>query len=450
MYRKIVPITAMALMWAGFTAPAQAQSDDQPAPAAATATDPTKDFIKKVNDATGLEFFGYMRSGFHGARKGQQKGGYSLGGDLQFYRLGNEGNHYVEFGIAKTFDVGNGVNWRVLYQPNVFNGNSGTAQAYTSLSGIFGNSISLWGGQRHHRIQDIHIVDHFFMEDGNNFGAGIDDIPLGGLGSLNVALHTAGTFDNHDANPNNAKRLNFQWRKIPVNPNGTLSVTGGLISGDFAQGKDGWAAGVLHKQKDFLVPGLNNSLALQVSSGHASINGSFYNLDNSRSETGILFGPETGVGAAAFSPLVTRTIVTPRPGAKQRRILDTIDFQIGKWGGQALVGYQTLRPDDGPEIKDFSVGGRVTYGLAKYTKLVAELGTTRRSVEDQEKQRLSKATLALAFSPANTFWSRPEFRIYATRVNWNKPAALANLSSFGANNRTNATTFGVQMEAWWE
>jgi hypothetical protein len=88
---KIAAATA-ALLFGVLTPLAHAQEKD-----------PTKEFVKKVNEATGLEFWGYARSGFYSGHKdqGRLRGNYSLGGDLQKYRLGNEGDHYIEFGIGK-------------------------------------------------------------------------------------------------------------------------------------------------------------------------------------------------------------------------------------------------------------------------------------------------------------------------------------------------------------
>jgi maltoporin len=416
---KTVPLTpwATAAAWLLLsTLPLQTLAQD---------ADPTKELVQKANAATGLEFWGYARGGFYSGQKdqGRLRGNYSLGGDLQKYRLGNEGDQYIEFGLGKRFDLGEGLQWGIFYMPKVYNGDSGTAQLYASMTGIFGNSASLWAGQRFHRIQDVHIVDNWVMEDGDNYGAGIDDVPMFGLGTLNVALYNSDSIDNKASNPNNAKRANVQWRKIPTNPGGTITLTGALISGNFDRGSDGGALGVVHNQKNFLVPGLNNSLMLQASTGHASVNGKFFGLDNNG---------------------------TSQMGAKQRRILDVVDFQIGKFGGQALIGYQTLKPDSGSDIKDFSLGGRVSYGIARYTKLVAELATTQRKVEGEANRRLNKGTIAVAFSPNTDFWTRPEFRIYATRANWNEAAAVAAVNSYGFGGRRNNNTFGAQIEVWWE
>ncbi|APW40532.1 maltoporin [Rhodoferax koreense] len=383
---------------------------------------------KKISTATGLDLWGYARGGFYGAAGSQPKAGYQLGGDLQHYRLGNEGDNYIEFGLGRKFDLGEGLKWGVYYMPKVYNGTSGTAQVYSDISGLeFAPNLSFWAGQRFHRIQDVHILDNWVMEDGDNYGAGVDGIAVGG-GKLNLSVYSDGNSDNHNTSSNNGKRMNFQLVDLPVNPGGLLSLTGGVIGGSYALGKKGGALGLLHNQKDFLVKGLTNSLFLQASNGHAALNGKFYNLDD-----------VNGVAQA---------------GAKQARIIEAINWQVGKFGGQALVGYQTRTPDSGPsdgvKTKDLSVGGRVSYGVARQVKLLGEVGLTSRAIDGQDKQRLYKSTAAVAFSPNTDFWTRPEFRVYLTRANWNDAAATANSSSFGTNGRKSATSFGVQMEVWWQ
>lgn len=439
-----LPVAMLLLAWM----PGWAQALQLPsnAPAQAERRDPTKELVSKIHEATGLEFWGYGRGGAYGASSGQPKGGYSLGGDLQKYRLGNEGDNYLEFGIGKKFTLGDGIKLGAFYMPTIYNGKSGTAQAYISLSGIFGNSATFWAGQRYHRIQDVHLVDHWVVEDGDNYGAGIDDIAVGGLGRLNAAVYTADSIDNKGGNPNKAKRFNLQWQDIPSNHNGKLTLTAAMVSGDFAQGRNGAALGLMHQQKDFLTPGLNNTIVLQTSSGHAAINGKFYNLGLSSPQNAARFRSE----AVSATPRASLANARQQAGARQYRLLDSIHFQLGKWGGQALIGFQSVRPDHSAATRDFSLGGRMSYGIAQYTKLLAELGTTRRSGKDQPQQTLNKATLALAFSPNTDFWTRPEVRLYVTHANWNQAAALANSSSFGAKGRTSATSFGIQAEVWWD
>jgi maltoporin len=431
-----IPLAA-ALLCAGLSSPALASD-------AAAAADPTQDFVKRVQDATGLEFWGYARGGFYRGTKGAPKGGYSLGGELQKYRLGNEGDDDIEFGIAKRFKAG-GATWGIHYMPQVYNGDYRTAQAYTTLTGLaFAPGVTFWAGQRYRRVADIHILDYQIVEDGDNYGAGADGINMGGLGKLNIAFHTSDSAGNKASNPNNAYRANFQWLDIPVNPGGTLTLHGGVIRGDFAVGKRGGAVGLMHKQKGIGGGNFNNSLFLQASNGHAALTGKFNGLDQSSSALVIV--PGDGESPATVSNVTT---IVPQPGARQRRIADAVDFQFGPLGGQAVIGYQTVRPDGGAERRDTTLGGRLSYALDANIKLVGELGTTRRRVDGADSQSLNKATVALAFAPQPDFWSRPEFRIYATHAKWNDAARLANVGSFGADGRRAATTVGAQVEAWW-
>lgn len=216
------------------TTPVRAAEPDLPeVDIPSEATDPTKALVKRINDATGFEFWGYARGGFYGARNGAPKAGYSLGGDLQKFRLGNEADNYIEFGVGKRFDLGNGVRLGAFYMPTIYDSVNGTAQLYTSLSGLsFAPAWTFWAGQRYHRIADIHILDHWLVQDGDNLGGGVDAIPIGPLGKLNLAVQSSSAIDNTKGQPNNARRFNFQWTEIPTNPGGKLTITGATVSGD--------------------------------------------------------------------------------------------------------------------------------------------------------------------------------------------------------------------------
>jgi len=438
--------TAAALLTLGSGAFAADMPSSSVPPMAESAINSVAEMTKQVSDALGIKLWGYARGGFYTASNRAPNGGYTLGGDLQKYRLGNEGDNYIEFGLGKTFDLGSGLKWGVYYMPYVYQGKSGTQQIYSDITGLaFAPEATVWAGQRYHRIQDIHVIDNWVMQDGDNYGAGIDGLKLGSSGAkLNLAAYTEGSIDNHDTQTNAAKRFNAQVRNIPTWKNGTLNLTGGLISGDFKQGSDGAALGLLHNQNDFIFTGMINSLFVQGSRGHASINGKFYGLDSAA------VGPSLVQSQLGTVTTLPGTPAMSQPGAKQGRIVDVLNWQSGRFGGQALIGYQTLQPDNGVTLKDFSLGGRVSYGIARNTKLLAEVGTTSRKTDGQETQRLNKATLAVALAPNTDFWTRPEFRLYVTRASWNDAASLANSSGFGANGRKSATTLGAQVEVWWE
>jgi maltoporin len=398
-------------------------------------------------DVGGLDLYGYTRGGFYSSTKDTPRGGYTLGGDFHKFRLGNEGDHGIEFGMSKTFEAGNGMKYGAYYMPAMWNGDHSTVEAYGTFSGLsFAPEAVFWGGQRRLRIQDVHIVDKFFADYGDNLGAGFTGMMLGPV-KLGVGLFTGDSIDNKRSNPNRARRLSVDVSGIETNPGGSLRLTTSFVHGDFAYGKDrGMSVGLLHNQTDFLTAGLKHSLFLQASNGHAGINGQFAGLD-SAGTTSLIAGPGGVVTSVTNPP-------TPNPGQKSWRIIDSLNWQSGPFGGQTIVAYQNSKADGGPTdgvlTKDTSIGGRVSYAVSNNIKLLAEAGTTSRAIDGQPTQRLHKLTLAPALSLGGDFWTRPELRLYATRVKWNDAAAAANAGTFGANGRTSSTLFGVQLEAWWQ
>lgn len=383
-------------------------------------------------DVSGVEITGYSRGGgVYNYNKDQQvKGGLTLGGDLQKYRLGNEGDYGVEVNLAKTFDI-EGVKYKLDYMPNKWNGgNVGTEQAFVELSGLsFAPDAKIWAGQRRLRIQDVHIIDHFLMDYGVNQGAGFSDLSVGQM-KLGAALQTGDTFDSKMIAGTSANKLNLYLSDINTNSGGKAHVLVTLISTSGLKSSGGSGFSVSHNQSDFLTSGLTNSLFIQTSSGYANINGRF----------GIFYDAAN-----------TTTVY----GKKSNRVADAINWQSGGFG-QAIVGYQTTKSDDPSisyTIQDTSLGGRVSYAVTKNFKWLLEAGTTSRKFSDnQATQRLNKLTIAPTLALSPDFWSRPELRFYVTRANWNQAAADANNNltfGFGANGRTSQTLAGIQYEVWW-
>jgi maltoporin len=374
-------------------------------------------------EIAGLEVNGYSRGGgvFIYNKDQAVKGGLSLGGDMHKYRLGNEGDTGLEVNIAKTFDV-DGVKFKVSYMPSKWNSmDIATEQAYVELSGLgFAPEAKIWAGQKRQRIQDVHIVDHFFMDYGVNQGTGINDLSIGGM-RLGVALQAGDTFDAKMAKGTSANKFNLDLSEINSNPGGKVRVLLTAVNTSGLASKDGWGLTLSHNQSDFLVKGLSNTLFLQTSSGYANINGRFGDF----------------------------AVV----GKKSKRIADTISWQSGAFGGQALLGYQTNKPDQSSVTStDTSLGGRVSYAVTKNFKWLLEAGTTARKFSDNTpSQSLRKVTIAPTLAVGGDFWSRPELRFYVTRANWNQATANANATTdnaFGANGRKSQTLAGVQYEVW--
>jgi len=141
-------------------------------------------------DVAGFEFNGYSRGGPVFNHSDGVKGNLALGGELQKFRLGNEGDNGIEVNFARTFEAG-GVKWKVNYMPAKWgSGDISTEQAFVEMSGFsFAPEAKFWAGQRRLRIQDVHIVDYFLLNYGDNIGAGVTDVPVGGM-KLGVGLFT--------------------------------------------------------------------------------------------------------------------------------------------------------------------------------------------------------------------------------------------------------------------
>lgn len=376
-------------------------------------------------DVAGIEFHGYSRGGPVLRYDDNIKGGLTLGGDLQKYRLGNEGDNGIELDLIKNFEAG-GMKWKVQYMPVKWGSAAvGTDQAFVEVSGFsFAPEAKVWAGQRRLRIQDVHIVDNFLLNYGDSQGAGVTDINLGSA-KLGFGVFTGDKFDAAMPTGVKATRLNADISDIQTNPGGKLRVLLTSVSGSgLAGGNTGSGISVSHNQEDFLVKGMTNSLFLQASNGHARIDGEFQSID----------------GVAA--------------GQSVRRIADSLNWQSGAFGGMTLLSYQTNQDDvTGVTTKDTSMGGRISYAFTTHFKMLAEVGVTRREAPTGD-QKLNKITLAPTLSVGQDFWSRPELRFYVTKANWNDAAATANAGTslapgFGAGGKTSTTIVGVQYEIWW-
>ncbi len=428
----------------------QSESTSSVPPMAQSQLDMAQTAAKMALDSLGVQLFGYMRSGAYYAKDGLAKGQYSLS-DVGFTRLGNEGDTYLEFGLGKKWQI-SGAKLGTYWMPYLYNAQgvnvTGTKQVYVDISGLsFAPELSFWAGQRYHRIQDVHIIDQWLMEDGDNFGAGVDKIGLGAMGGwLNLAVYTEGNTDN-STTISNGKRLNFQLREIPVAPGGTLNLTGGVIRGKFADKTTSFALGALYNQK---VGVLTNSLFVQGSNGHADLRGKFYQ-ESSKNSDFVCKVPANLDNSCPDGELAPNpNPINNKPGAKQFRIVDAINWQSGAFGGQAFVGYHSVKPEDsGKTTTNLGAGGRLSYGVAPNIKLLGELNVATKKTDGTNTQRLDKETVAIAIAPNTDFWSRPEIRLYVSRVGGNEAARSNDLkSSLGTH--SNAILAGIQVEAWWE
>lgn len=386
-----------------------------------------------ATQAMAFDFNGYLRAGpvLSGAEASgdtQTYGKYSLGGDGQMYRLGNEGDFYGEFLLSHKQQVG-AQSFTFGWMPAIFSpkpnptgsNNYETKQLFVEMTGLdFAPNVKFWGGKRYQRA-DVHIVDTFYINYGNDVGAGVYDLDVAGA-KLGVHAYSSDEFVGKKGTKATASRITADLYDINTNPGGKFRVIASLVNGDYINGSNGTSVSLKHDQADFGMKGLTNSLWLQAAQGHAGLNGGFTNTKHS------------GV-----------------------RALDSINWQSGPWGGQAQLVWERDKTNADltnaeTKVTRTSLGGRVSYAVTQNFKMQGEVGITSAKQDGiSGTGKLNKFTIAPTLALNGDFWSRPELRFYVTHVTWNDdarnisgstPAGLTDTS------KKSATLVGLQAEVW--
>jgi maltoporin len=376
--------------------------------------------------AQAVDFDGYFRAGPGATSKNEARACYNLGITGGHYRLGNECDFYGEFGLAQTGTV-DGVAFKAKVMFNEYNPGTDIGASSSSFNQMYvegkgfdiAPDTNFWIGKRFYGRADVHIIDFFFVKlDG--VGAGADSIALGG-GKLGVAYFgTDGGATGLSTSPGN--RFNVDYSDLPVNPGGKLRVLGTYTRSNFDNGTTGFGLTVQHNQE---LSGLGggNTVWLQYAQGSAGLDGNFGN------------------------PTATSSV-------KQWRLVESLTWQAGPFGGQAVALYGQHDKDDvalTPKYKEISIGGRGSFAVTKNFKLVAEAGYMQKKPDGSDTQKLAKFTFAPTLSTGPAFFARPELRLYVTTAKWNDAANAAagpgGLTGF-ANGKKTGTSYGAQAEIW--
>ena len=380
-----------------------------------------------------LDWGGYFRAGPGASSKDTSRACYGLNGPGLKYRLGNECDIYGEFFLSQGMKA-EGVDYKAYLMTNLFNPQTDTGSATTGINQMYvegkgfdiAPNTSFWVGKRFQGRADVHIVDTFFTNL-SGVGAGAD-IPVG-IGTLGISyFHT-----DVDANAS-GNRINIDLADIAVNPRGKLRVLATITQANFNGGKSGAALTLQHnqdirrigavQQKDVIeeLDEGGNTFWLQYAQGSAGLNGNFATL-------------------------------TDASDVKSLRVVESLSWQKGRFGGQAMVMFQQDKSDATGTADSASLGGRVSYAFTKNFKLVAEAGYSQKKPEGAATQKLTKVTIAPTLSTGPGFWNRPELRLYVTSAKWNDAAnAAAGANGLigvpGAGSKTSGTSYGAQVEIW--
>jgi maltoporin len=381
-----------------------------------------------ANAAHAVDWTGYMRGGPAATTvSGESRQCYGLNSPGLKYRLGNECDFYGEFQLAQAVKA-DGVDFNAVLMTNFYspqtetNNNYGIEQAYVEMKGVdIAPQALFWMGKRRDR-DDVHIVDTFFTNM-SGVGAGVENLDAG-FGKFGFAgykedstpvRNSDGTL-NQFAGNNGIARLHAQLYDIAVNPDGKLRLVATYSKADSqggSKGQDGFGFTVEHVQDKFF--GGGNHIWVQYAQGSTNINQGFGN-------------------ALADS------------GTKTYRIVESPSWQVGAFGGQAIALYQHDKSDT-MSWNSYTLGGRGSWGITKNLKWLTEIGYSNRKPSTGASENLTKITIGPALSTGPDFWKRPELRLYVTYADFNK-AAAADLANGLPQGKTNAVSYGAQVEIW--
>lgn len=371
--------------------------------------------------AHALDFTGYFRAGPGGTTdNGASRACYALNGGTSGmkYRLGNECDIYGEFQLAQGFKK-DGIDYKVVLMTDYWNPHSDAddtnhlrlAQMYAEAKGFdFAPEATVWAGKERGRRGDVHIVDTYFTEMAG-IGAGIKGLALG-PGKLGVAYYT----NDKDNNQRPGHRGNVEYVDIASNPDGKLSFFGTYVKSQFSGGTNGWGLTAKHEQSNLLGSVFNNVLWVQFAQGSAGLNSNF--------------GDQTATSEA-----------------KRYRIVESVNFQQGNWGGMGMLLWANEKDNTGRDTVSTSVGGRLSYAVTRHFKILGEAGVSQYKPDGGQRARLTKFTIAPTLSTGPKLMDRPEFRLYVTHAKWNRAAGnVTGEPNF--DGETSGTSFGAQVEVW--
>lgn len=389
-----------------------------------------------------VDFNGYMRAGTAISNHGT--------GDQEFEkkgvgRLGNENDNYYEFGFAKELKTGEQT-WKVESMIATSDGGKegwenkeiNVAQFNVQATGLFASDPDavLWAGKRYYQRKDIHITDFYYLNTSGT-GGGIENVSVGNQ-KLSVALVSDGDHDDSSGYIFDARLAN-----IGVWDNASLELA---VAYNFATDKDNVSeqaddgvllSAILHQG---LSNGFNQTILQYGTNGYGNQvadfgSGAWYKR-----------GTSANNDASAFR-LINWGVVSL--GERWE-----VGHQLAYMNGSDIPGYKKEKDKDDVytgknlDINQYSAVVRPMYKWNDTMRTVFEAGYHggKKIADDglsKEDFGHAKLTVAQAWAMGDSFWSRPELRVYGSYLHDTK-----NDDRFGTGNDSEFVV-GVQVEAWW-
>nr|WP_239551137.1 carbohydrate porin [Halanaerobacter jeridensis] len=406
----------------------------------------------------GFSYSGYMRAGALMSTEGGTMNGHIglFPNHFSRFRLGNEEDTYVENVFGKKFTQDDGswmkaqirlANKKTDYHTyNSQNDEESTVrEAFVIGSGFdFAPNVTFWAGERFYGRSDIHITDNRWRElDG--FGGGVQGLDLGAA-KLDAALIVRNSqgdgasqvVDTDIEGGKNQKNIDLRFKGIQV-PGGQLEVETRYAWQDETTDRSGYQLDFVYSRPDF------------------------YGIANGSSNVILQYGDD--LGADLGNP---------------------VGFTSEEANGYALIAYGLANINENWDVmpqlvyedidskynggadaeKRIAIGGRAVRYLSNNLSMQFEYGyESQEAGWHDEALSLQKFTVAPTIKLDNSFWGRPEIRVFATygtfddgNNTWRGPihrgAGEGNNDDNGGNfgfeqGNDDVITYGIQTELWW-
>ena len=449
--------------------------------------------------ASAVDFHGYARAGLQNSTQGGEVYCYGTGAKGHpVGRLADECDTYAELVLSQ--DVYNKAGSKFTVNTLVAYGTTEGIQDLQgdSWQGVGGDGpwggqrlsmrevwagyqtdagYQIWAGKRFYQRKDIHILDMYYLND-SGYGAGIENISAGNLGSLSFAVikwsNDNGGQTDDKTTRRNVYKLDARWNGIPVGF-GTLdaAVIYGIPSISDKQKDTNFGVGGLFNDENETARTNNANSGVLITLDHASA----VNTDNVSLMNHFVaqYGTNgfASVGTIYDSGNHSGDNYSPDIDVQGVRVIDWGTFDVGNFGlGYSLI-WAHLNSDKehekGATSKtqpwvvtrsgwEYSAVVRPEYKWTDFTRTTLELGYSKMKtnswVADDSKYKdpdLYKVTLAQQFTPGKGFWTRPAIRFYVSYLGGDMFANDWNHGYKSKNKDGNSyqITYGAQMEAWW-
>ncbi|MFL6589553.1 MAG: carbohydrate porin [Chthoniobacterales bacterium] len=427
-----------------------------------------------------FEFHGYLRSGFGLSDQEGKMVAFQAPGAGAKYRLGNEAETYGEFALVNNWlredDVlkapyvrttvrvsySTGENFSYDSLNNQAQGNDvALREAFVEGGNVFPSipDIRFWGGQRYYHRHDIHINDFYYL-DMSGYGAGVEDIPLGGFAKLQAAW-IGGSVDNYVTDHGNVAKQNVDLRLTDIKVlGGKLTVWGDLSrtrggevrnvfdpnGNPFAIGtSSGWAIGLIHRTNEpTAVAAADSKDGKNGPVSAETVTGGFLGGYNN-------FSIQYGSGAAYNFASTLDASGPDLDDAWRFRVTDHFTIQPCPSFAMQAVGIYEETNFGGPNSRQkwASIGARPVYYFSNRFSVAFEAGMDWAKSEPLGTDgHLWKITLAPQISRGGKFFDRPVLRAFITYAQWSD-GFKGRVGGTPYENATDGLTYGLQAETWW-